>query len=277
MSARSPGPLLLYFATTTAVAWACWFGAAAVSGGQLPPVGLGVPLFYMGVFSPSLVALAFSARAGGGSEARALFNRVFQGAPHPGWYVFAAFYMAAIKLVAAVVHRVATGDWPRFGTDAWFVMIAATLISTPVQAGEEIGWRGFALPRLADRFGLGLGSVIVGLVWATWHLPLFFIRGADTTGQSFPLYLTQVTALSVAFGWLYGHVRGGLLPVMLLHAAVNNTKDIVPSATGGASDPFAFNASPVGWITVTLLWGCAAFFLARMPGRDAWQAGDEVA
>jgi len=77
------------------------------------------------------------------------------------------------------------------------------------------------------------------------------------------LYLIQVTALSVAAWWLYW-TGGSLLLVMLLHAAVNNTKDIVPSAVPGATNPFAFSTSLVAWITATLLWVAAAYFLWRM-------------
>jgi membrane protease YdiL (CAAX protease family) len=132
------------------------------------------------------------------------------------------------------------------------------------QAGEEIGWRGFALPRLAERVGLGGGSVLLGVLWAGWHLPLFFVPEADTFGQSFPLYLLQVTALSVAMAWLYAHTRGSLLPVMLMHAAVNNTKDIVPSAEINATHPWALSHSLVAWLTVALLWLGAGYFLVRM-------------
>jgi hypothetical protein len=53
------------------------------------------------------------------------------------------------------------------------------------------GWRGYALPRLAERFGLGGASVVLGVLWATWHLPLFFFPGADTENQSFPVYLLE--------------------------------------------------------------------------------------
>lgn len=181
------------------------------------------------------------------------------------WYVFAVGYMAAIKLLVAIAHRVIYGTWPRFGDEAWYVIAAATVFSVVLggQAGEEIGWRGYALPRLAARVGFARAGVFLGVIWAVWHLPIFFIPGADKYGQSFPVYLLQVTALSVAITWLYTHTNGSLLLVMLMHSAVNQSKDIVPSAVIGATNPFALSTSPVAWLTVVLLWTFAGYFLVR--------------
>ncbi len=83
------------------------------------------------------------------------------------------------------------------------------------------------------------------------------------------MYLLQVTALSVAMAWLYARTNGSLLLVMLLHAAVNNAKDIVPSSLPGGTNTFGLSASLVAWLTVTLLWICAGYFLVRMPDRTA--------
>jgi membrane protease YdiL (CAAX protease family) len=118
------------------------------------------------------------------------------------------------------------------------------------------------------RFGLARASLLLGVIWACWHLPQFFILESDTYGQSFFVFGLQVTALSVAIAWLYARTNGSLLLVMLMHAAVNNSKDIVPSAVPGATNTLGFSASLVAWLTVTLLWICAAYFLARMPSWD---------
>jgi membrane protease YdiL (CAAX protease family) len=223
-------------------------------------------VFLVGVFTPGLVALLLTALARGRDGVWALLRRLIDWKVGLRWFVFALAYIAVIKLTVAVLHRAIWGFWPRFGEEPLYLMLAATLASTLSggQAGEELGWRGYALPRLAERFGLGTAGVLVGVAWALWHLPLFFVPAADTFGQSFPLYLLQVTALSVTLAWLYGNTRGSLLPVMLLHAAVNNTKDIVPSAEIGATDPFALSNSPVAWLTVTLLWAVGAYQFLRL-------------
>jgi len=172
--------------------------------------------------------------------------------------------MAAIKLAAALLLRVTTGAWPAFGQEPLYLMAIAIVFSTPVQAGEEIGWRGYALPHLSARIGLPGASIVVGIIWACWHLPFFFISGTDKSGQSFPVYLLSVTALSVAMAWLYWRTNGSLLLTMLMHAAVNNTKDIVPSAVSSATNAFSLSSSLVAWLTVAILWICAVYFLARM-------------
>ncbi len=259
------GPLVKFFVLTYALMWACFISVAVTGIPVYAPLG-GV-LVLLGTFAPSLVALWLTSRTEGDTGVRALLGGVFKWRVPVRWYLFALAYIPAIKLTAALIHRVATGVWPRFGNDPWYLILAGITVSTPFQAGEEIGWRGYALPRLAARFGLGRASILLGLIWACWHLPQFFIPEADTYGQSFYVYLLQVTALSVAMAWLYAGTNGSLLLVMLLHAAVNNAKDIVPSALPGASNPFVRSASLVAWLSVTPLWICAGYFLKNMGRR----------
>jgi len=218
----------------------------------------------IGVFAPAFVALALTERNEGRAATVTLLSRIFKWDVGWRWYVFALVYMLVVKLSVAVVHRLVMGAWPRFGQTPWYVIVGAIAVSTWAQAGEEVGWRGYALPRLSKHIGLGPASVILGIIWASWHLPLFFFPAADTLGQSFPLYLLQVTAVSIAMAWLYWRTGGSLLLVMLLHAAVNNTKDIVPSADLYATNPWGLSHSLVGWLTVALLWIAAAYFLFRM-------------
>jgi membrane protease YdiL (CAAX protease family) len=252
-------PLLSFFLLTYLLSWTLWLAAAVFFGGTAPPnafaQAMGGLLYIVGVFAPAIVALALTFRAGGRQGTQALLSGITRSAAPARLWVFAVVYMVAVKLLAALVHRVGTGTWPTFGTEPVYLMAIGVLFSTPVQAGEELGWRGYALPRLSARLGLPGAAVVLGVIWACWHLPFFFVAGTPQSGQSFPLYLTGVTALSAAMAWLYWRSQGSLLLVMLMHAAVNNTRGIVP-----ATSPL------IGWLSVAVMWIGAAYFLVRMRG-----------
>jgi membrane protease YdiL (CAAX protease family) len=255
---------MLFFLITYAVTWSFWFAAAAAANASAT---LSSVFVLLGTLAPALVAIGMTLQAAGTRAVRTLLARLFQWRVGVRWYVFAIGFMVAVKLTMAVIHRAAFGAWPAFGQTPVPLMLAATLVSLVVlgQSGEELGWRGYALPRLAPRLGLGWASIVLGVVWAVWHLPIFFIfPSADKYGQSFPIYLVQVVALSVAFAWLWWRANGSLLLTMLLHAAVNNTKDIVPSVTSGAPGVWALSASRPALITAVVLWMCAAGFLLDM-------------
>jgi uncharacterized protein len=261
--------LIAYFLLTFLVTWTVWFAASGLSAtGNTGFFGGRGPVFLLGVFAPALVALAFTAQAEGRAGVTRLLARIGHWRVSAHWYVGAISYFVLIKLAAALVHRAATGEWPPFGDTPVALMVLGTAVSIWGQVGEEVGWRGYALPRLAQYVGLGGASLVLGVIWASWHLPLFVLPDSGSTGQSFPVYLLHVTALSVAFAFLYWKTDGSLLLVMLLHSAVNNTTDIVPAAVGGAITQIAFGGSLVAWATVALSWVVAVPLLLRMRRAD---------
>jgi hypothetical protein len=262
------------------VTWTCFVSAVAISHGAVPTVtSLAVVrelLLLIGTFAPFLVALCLTALDNGTAGTQALLRPIFKWQVGARWYLFAITYMAAIKLAVAFAHRGITGSWPRFGNEAWYDIAVAIVFSTPVQAGEEVGWHGYALPRLAARLGFAGASVLLGLIWALWHLPLFFLRGADKYGQSFPIWALGVTALSVAITWLYANTNGSLLLTMLMHSPVNQTIGIVPDATANATNAFALSVSLPYLFTIAFLWITAVYFLIRMPKAKQSGAGTTI-
>jgi membrane protease YdiL (CAAX protease family) len=262
----------LFFLLTFALTWTFWLGMAALSGDAGPMSSPAARvLLFLGIFSPAFIAVALTGRAGGRANIVQLLGRLLQWDAPLRWYLFAIGYMTAVRLLAAVAYRWIAGAWPAFGFDSYGLMLLVTVFSTLVagQAGEEVGWRGYALPALADRFGLRAAGIVVGVFWALWHLPLFFVTAADTYGQSLPLYVSQVVGFSVAMTWMYAHTRGSLLLAMLMHSAINNTKDIVPSVLRPPANPLTLDAPLFGWTSVAVVWVAAVYFLIRMPASAA--------
>lgn len=260
--------MTVYFTVVFLLTWALWLAANMFSTPVLQPL-----LFYLGVFMPGIVALAMTYRARGVGGVQQLLGRLVKIDVGARWFLFALLFMASVKLFVAIIIRGTTGNWPVFGDQPVPLMFGAAILSTLLggQAGEELGWRGYALPHLSRSMRLGPASIMLGIIWAAWHLPLFFILGGDTVGQSFPFYLLQVVALSVALGWVYMKTDRSLLITMLFHASVNNTKDIVPSAMPGVDEVWTLQASTVGWLTLAILWSCAVWFLFDMR-RDTTRA-----
>jgi hypothetical protein len=107
--------------------------------------------------------------------------------------------------------------------------MAIGLVTGPL--GEELGWRGFALPRLQERTGPLAGSLILGVLWAAWHLPLFFIP--EWTGSIDPAvlmlaYFSWVVPFAVFMTWVFNHTKGSLITATLLHTALNAAIGLVP-------------------------------------------------
>jgi len=135
-------------------------------------------------------------------------------------------------------------------------LLPALFFATLPPILEEFGWRGYALDRLQmDHSAFG-ASLLLGVVWAVWHLPLFFVRGSfqrefvgfATTG--FWLFMIGIVALSVIFIWVYNHTSRSILGIILLHGWVNFVSETVAVA-----DKFYYSIWVLLAVVITLLWG----------------------
>jgi membrane protease YdiL (CAAX protease family) len=266
--------MLQFFVATYAVTWGCYAVAVLLTRDSVTitaaPSSLRMLLLLLGTFAPALVAIALVARDSGSAGLQGLLRRMLDWRVRARWYVFAVGYVLALKLAAALVHRSVAGDWPAFGVTPWLAIAVAIVVGTPLQAGEEIGWRGYALPRMEERFGLARASLLLGVLWGCWHLPLFFISGPGNYGQSLPMFVLGSTCLSVAMAWLYANTRGSLLLAMLMHSAANQTIGVVPTrlATPADNPLTAIDTSLITLIFGAFLVVSAIYFLVRMSRQD---------
>jgi uncharacterized protein len=90
-----------------------------------------------------------------------------------------------------------------------------------VALGEEVGWRGYALPALQVRYGALVSSVILGALWALWHLPLFFNPDTHYSDLPFVLQLAFQIPVAILFTWVFNSTGGSVLMAILMHAVLN--------------------------------------------------------
>jgi membrane protease YdiL (CAAX protease family) len=141
------------------------------------------------------------------------------------WYLFALVGIPVILVLSAVVLPgvLASFQTPALSLVLFYPVsvVLAFFIGGPL--GEEPGWRGFALPRLQRQHGPLVGSLILGPIWALWHLPLFWWPGWHNppTILNIVLYVLALTALTIVFTWVFNNAHGSVLMTMLLHASLN--------------------------------------------------------
>ena len=215
-------PLASFFALTYAVSWILWI-PLVVSGDVPPsgPTGPGLVLAGLGSLVPSAVAILLIAVLDGEAGVRKLLRRLLMWRVGVGWYV-AVVLLSTLALGAVGLSILLGGDTPDLDVTIPAVVIMFVLFIFPGSAGgEEIGWRGFALPHLqTDRSALR-ASVGLGVARGVWHLPLFLIGADILPSGAFSAWVLLTVAASVVYTWMYNGTGGSLLIVVLYHAASN--------------------------------------------------------
>jgi membrane protease YdiL (CAAX protease family) len=219
-SAPVASPTVLYFAIALGV---CTLALLAPS---LAAIGViaGPPDDYMAtaplaVFSPTIAAVIAAWREDGWARVRALFRGLRAWRVSPIWYVLALVLPALVFTAGRAVYALVPGS-----TDggAWLYPPErpehfAALVLVPL--GEEIGWRGYALPRLIARHGAPIATAILAVLWGLWHVPMFVATGSPTS-QVF-ICVAFIMAGTPFFTWFYRRTGGSLLLAVLLHAGVH--------------------------------------------------------
>jgi hypothetical protein len=217
-------PLAKFLVVTYVISWALWVPMALSSQGIIPiqiPSLLGIVI---GGISPSLTAIALTIIEGGKEGIQDLLARSLRWRVAIQWYLFTLFAPAVIMLCAIVLNTLLENtplELPKIGN--WAAVVALFLFTLIFGGplGEEIGWRGYVLPRLLINRNALLASLIVGALWGLWHLPLFWIRGSLQADIPIGWFMVSILAESILYTWVHIHTRGSLLLVILFHAAVN--------------------------------------------------------
>ena len=212
-------PLISFFVLTYAVTWLLW-APLVIFRGRVPG-SLGFVLAMLGSLVPSAMGILFVALLRGGSGVRTLLRRLLHARIGLRWYlaVLALTMLAPLGLGVSVLFGGAT---PVVGTTILGVLSLFAFSIFPGSAvGEEIGWRGFALPRMQARQSALKASLVLGILWGSWHLPLWLTGTEGHPIGLFVPFVLAVIATSVICTWLYNGTGGSLLIIVLYHAGIN--------------------------------------------------------
>jgi membrane protease YdiL (CAAX protease family) len=216
----------VFLVGTLGFSWGLW---ALLFVDLVPSSALGI-LARVGGFGP-LVGALVALYATGGSIREWVRSNVRIRIP-ARWFGWALVLPPLFIGLAGLVHVVVFGA--SVDLDAinplWFYPIGVVVVFFVGGGQEELGWRGFALPALQQRFSALLASLAVGLVWVLWHLPLFFLPGSTQSDLPLVPYVVALLFGSIVFTWLYNS-SGSVLVPMLYHGGINPIAAYFP--TGG--------------------------------------------
>jgi uncharacterized protein len=212
LGARSMKAIVAFVALAFGWSWSISILAQYVME-QLPV--LGTILTIASGFGPSIAGIAVVAYCSTGPEFRRWMRRSLNWRVEWRWYAMAFCLPPAIMVLALAFHGALGGAVPTFSAFHHIPLAIANfglvlLVGGPL--GEEFGWRGYAMPALTARWGWRAASLVIGIVWGLWHLPLFFIAGTAQSMISAPMFMVNILAGSVIFGWLFELTRGASSP-----------------------------------------------------------------
>jgi uncharacterized protein len=210
--------------------------------GRLPTA----PVLLLASWLPNLVGVAVTAAADGSPGVRALLARAIRWRFGARWYAVAVLLPLTASVLAFSLGGL-TGAAPALLAEpnVLIPLVLFNVLAGPL--GEELGWRGTALPRLQARWGALTASVLLGLIWWTFHTP-GFVLGLFSPGFTPIAALVGSVALSILITWMFNHTRGSLIPGALMHLSIN----LSTSVFGVAESPLLY-ASTVAVLAAAAL------------------------
>jgi membrane protease YdiL (CAAX protease family) len=223
-------PLVFFFLIAYAGAWLVEVPIAlSETGTGLLPFTIPKPVIALAIaaatfLGPTLSAYIMTYMTEGRIGIRRLLRRYVLWRVAFRWYLFVLLGIPAIEVLGAIVVPGALASFQSL-TLSLVLSYPVAFVTTFILGGplgEEPGWRGFALPRLQPLHGPLVGSLILGILWALWHLPLFW-SGVWTppTIPNIVMFILMITALTIIMTWVFNNAKGSLLITMLMHASFN--------------------------------------------------------
>jgi len=253
-------PVVAFFVATYAITWIVWVPRALVDQGVLDwtwPDLVGRAWSY----GPALAAILVAWLARGGAGLSGLWAGLRRWRVGWRWYGIVLVAPFVIGWGAVWLYARVTGspaEWPvQQPADLLVYPVFLLILMLTDGLGEEVGWRGFALPAMQQQMRAAFAAILLGVLWAGWHLPLFWTHGAPLEGRSPALLLVALIPTSVLFAWVFNRTGASIFLVIVLHATHNLAGPPLPPDGGALLTPYL--------VSVVLTWLLAIIVLVADP------------
>ena len=236
-------PLVAFFVLAYLLSWLVWspWVLGEDGAGWLPTRVAPSLLGYLNAAAifvgPAVAGIVMTAVTEGGPGVRALLGRVVRGRVNVGWWAVALVGVPLLAVLGATVYSGLLPDVAALGGPSFLLSYVPSFLLIAVLGGplfEEIGWRGFALPRMQRIMHPAVASVVLGLLWCFWHAPQFLSPSwAASSGGGGPvgilLYAVTVVSFSIIITWIFNHTRASVLIAVLVHTSIDAVSTTLPT------------------------------------------------
>jgi uncharacterized protein len=279
--AKAFEPRNLGFFFLIAFGWSWFFlWLLFISGIVTMPSGIGTsevdlgsawPLMILSLltpYGPTIGAFVVTAMTEGKPGVRTLWKRFWNRNLSLKWLLVILLFFPVSLSVANLVARTLDGQAYPFLTypnQPW-MFIVPFIVNGFIHGGlsEEFGWRGYVLPRFQAKWNALVSSLVLGIIWGVWHLPLIK-AGVSFTNSVAELLLWQ-TLVAVFFTWIFNNTNGSILAVVLFHAMANSASEIVWCC--GPSPWYFYGVYLLAGLLIVIIFGPRNLVRQRHGGEE---------
>ncbi|MDI9624687.1 MAG: type II CAAX endopeptidase family protein [Methanothermobacter sp.] len=245
---KSEKHLYIFFLIAFAWSWLLW----------LPEAIWSIKL-YLAPFGPTIAAFILTYASGGLDGAKKLLKRGIDFSFGKIWLIPIFLLMPTIIGLSFLLAILSGEPAPEMGvlSQPWIIIPAffyILFLGGPM--AEEFGWRGYALDRLQTKYNALISSIILGIIWGLWHLPLFFMKGQEIY-RNVPIlgFILGTVLLSILFTWIYNNTGRSILAVLLFHTMGNLSHFIFPTMATSLGGLYSLILNIIAVIIILIIWG----------------------
>lgn len=238
-TARNPWK---FFLLTFAYSWIIWIPSVLDGiGVELPfsVAGYSTLVVVIGAFAPMMAAITLVAQSSGWKGTKAFLGQALDFRFKPVYLLIALALPLFIHAIAHYLARAVGLDVaptlfpPEISVAPVILAIPYFVLMLIIGGGqEEFGWRGYAQEPLQAKIGVIPASLVIGVIWGIWHLPLWFMAGDMHSAYSFLAFVIMTTSISLIYAWLYNASGKKLVIVLVFHAMNNTAAPLLPFLHG---------------------------------------------
>ncbi len=227
----------IFFVLALGISWFFWIWIIVLEWNvwKFPAIILGA----FGLFGPAIAEILLIAHSRDNHQWKDYWHRVIDFKRiGKKWYIVIFLTFPILNSIAIILSVLISSSSPDFEliknllNAPWKIIPFVIFILLFGPLPEELGWRGYALDGLQSRFNALTSSLILGIIWALWHIPLFFMKGTfqhDHLGiftYNFWLFMIGTIITSILFTWIYNNTNRSTLSAILFHFMINFSGEI---------------------------------------------------